>query len=218
MPGPLDIATGVLGKNENVDRAALQDYLRTGGVNLDPATRAWCAAFVNSTLAQAGMSGTGSNMARSFMNWGTPVDTPERGDIAVFRRGDPNGPLGHVGFFEGYNPDGTIKILAGNQGNAVAYGDMAAADLLGFRRAAPAGGGTQTVQAAPVPGVAQAPPPAPTTAQPFAAPAEPGQALGALFVQAAQGYRDRKREEEAADQARRTALFGGRSGLASLYG
>lgn len=113
--------------------AALKDFLYTGGQNLDPATRAWCADFVNATLKQAGMAGTNSGMARSFLNYGQPVDTPQKGDIAVFRRGDPNGPYGHVGFYEGDDPGG-IRVLGGNQGNAVSSAVYPREQLLGFRR------------------------------------------------------------------------------------
>ena len=129
-----DIAAKSIGLNEGDQKAALQDYLTTGGVNLDPATTAWCAAFVNASLGQAGGTGTGSNMARSFLDWGQPVDQPMQGDVAVFSRGDPNGPYGHVGFFEGYNQDGTIRVLGGNQGDAVSVSNYPASALLGFRR------------------------------------------------------------------------------------
>ncbi len=155
MANALDLAAAQIGLNETDKKVALQDYLTTGGANLDPQTTAWCAAFVNATLQQSGQQGTGSNMARSFLKWGTEVNDPQRGDIAVFSRGDPNGPFGHVGFFEGYNPDGTIRILGGNQGDAVSIASYSPDQLLGFRR----GGGQpapgQNALAAP----AQAPAP-----------------------------------------------------------
>jgi uncharacterized protein (TIGR02594 family) len=128
------LAARQIGLNERDQNAALQDYLSTGGVNLDPATTAWCAAYVNATLAQTGQKGTGSNMARSFLDWGTGVSDPQKGDLAVFRRGDPNGPYGHVGFFDGYNQDGTIRVLGGNQGDGVSIASYSPDDLLGFRR------------------------------------------------------------------------------------
>lgn len=134
MQQALDIAARAIGLNETDKKTALQDFMATGGMNLDPATRAWCADFVNATLSQAGMKGTGSGMARSFLDWGQEVDQPQRGDIAVFSRGDPNGPYGHVGFFEGYNPDGSIRVLGGNQGDAVSIANYSADQLLGFRR------------------------------------------------------------------------------------
>ena len=139
---PLSVAASQIGLNESTAGAAIQEYLANGGVNMDPAVTAWCAAFVNATLAQTGQQGTGSNMARSFLDWGQPVDQPQRGDLAVFSRGDPNGPFGHVGFFDGYNPDGTIRVLGGNQGaqGEVSYSNYGTDRLLGFRR----GGDGQT--------------------------------------------------------------------------
>jgi uncharacterized protein (TIGR02594 family) len=135
----LSLAAKQMGLDEQGQRAALQDYLATGGANLDPATTAWCAAFVNATLQQTGIQGTGSNMARSFLNWGQPVDQPQEGDLAVFSRGDPSGPYGHVGFFKGYDPQGNILVLGGNQGDAVSVAPYSPDRLLGFRRAGEGG-------------------------------------------------------------------------------
>jgi uncharacterized protein (TIGR02594 family) len=136
---PLSIAAQNIGLNERDQHAAVQDYLKTGGVNLDPATTAWCAAFVNATLAKSGQQGTGSNMARSFLDWGQGVDQPQPGDIGVLPRGDANGPYGHVGFVKGLNPDGTVALLAGNQGDAVSVQNYPADQFLGFRRGGPQG-------------------------------------------------------------------------------
>jgi len=134
MENPFDIAARQIGLNEGDKRAALQDYLTTGGENLDPATTAWCAAFVNATLQQSGQTGTGKLNARSYMDWGQAVDQPQRGDVAVFSRGDPSGWQGHVGFFDGYDDNGRIRVLGGNQGDAVSVASYDPASLLGFRR------------------------------------------------------------------------------------
>jgi uncharacterized protein (TIGR02594 family) len=153
MANPLlDKAASMLGMNERTQRAALMDYLKTGGVNLDPATQAWCAAFVNSTLKQSGMEGTGSNLARSFLNYGEAVDKPQEGDIVVFSRGDPKGPYGHVGFYKGMSPDGKyINVLGGNQGDAVSVKQYPADRLLGYRR--PAAAMETASTPAPAPGI-----------------------------------------------------------------
>lgn len=145
--GPMDVAARAIGLNEGDKKAALSDYLKTGGQNLDPATTAWCAAFVDSTLKQSGSAGTGKLNARSYMDWGQAVDEPQRGDVAVFSRGDPNGWQGHVGFFDSYNPDGTIKVLGGNQGDSVSLANYSPDSLLGFRR----GGGGMSPQGQPTP-------------------------------------------------------------------
>lgn len=132
MASPYQIAASMAGSREG--QSALTDYLKTGGQNIDPTTRAWCADFVNATLNKAGQKGTDSGMARSFLQWGQQVAAPQKGDVAVFSRGDPNGPSGHVGFFDSVNPDGTIKVLGGNQSDSVSYGNYPADRLLGYRR------------------------------------------------------------------------------------
>lgn len=128
-----EIAGQNLGMNEREQNAALQEFMRNGGQNLDPAVTAWCAAYVNASLQQAGMKGTGSWAARSFMDWGQDTDQPRRGDIAVFSRGDPNGWQGHVGFFDGFGDDGRIRVLGGNQSDSVSMAYYDPSRLLGFR-------------------------------------------------------------------------------------
>lgn len=157
---PSKIAERMLGTHEGRQHGVLTEYLKNGGANLDPRTTAWCAAFVNSTLAQAGSRGTGSNMARSFLKWGAPTQEPKPGDIAVFSRGDPRGAYGHVGFYQGRDANGNIQVLGGNQSDSVSVASYPAARLLGFRTAVPgqtggeapatqAGGGTLEAGGAP---------------------------------------------------------------------
>jgi uncharacterized protein (TIGR02594 family) len=75
----------------------------------------WCSAFVNWCLAQAGIPGTKSAIARSWLDWGQPIETPRLGCIVFFSR---DVKYGHVGFYLGET--GTeIKVLGGNQQNAV---------------------------------------------------------------------------------------------------
>lgn len=129
MTTPFDLAQSQVGKTD----AMISDFLRTGGQNLDPQQLAWCAAFVNSSLKQAGLPDSGSNMARSLLNVGAPTSAPQKGDLAVFWRGSPNGTLGHVGFFDSQLPNGRIRILGGNQDDAVGYTTMNPKTLLGYR-------------------------------------------------------------------------------------
>jgi uncharacterized protein (TIGR02594 family) len=139
----VNLASTQLGLNETDQNAALQEYLRNGGVNIDPAVTAWCAAFVNATLAQRGIEGTGSNLARSFLNWGEAVEEEnlQVGDLVVFSRGAPGSGFGHVGFFQGYDENGNFRVLGGNQGGrahgggAVTISSYGRDRLLGFRRA-----------------------------------------------------------------------------------
>jgi len=98
---------------------------------------AWCAAFVGAMLKRAGMPHTGKLNARSYLDWGEPVDPEDarEGDILVFSRGDPNGWQGHVAFNAGRTTSGDWRCLGGNQGNQVNVKTYDHARLLGVRRA-----------------------------------------------------------------------------------
>ena len=128
-------AEGALGLNEDKQKGLVTQYLSEGGVNIDPSQTAWCAAFVNATLSKTGLDGTGALNARSFLDWGEEITTPQLGDVVVLSRGtDP--ALGHVGFFKGFDAQGNILILGGNQGDEVSVKSYNADRLLGYRRPA----------------------------------------------------------------------------------
>lgn len=137
--GPVSFTStvnGLMGLNENRDAGVIADFIkRSAGINIDPRTTAWCAAFVNGVLGAQGIEGTGKLNARSFLNFGMPTDAPKPGDIVVLSRGDPNGWQGHVGFFQGYDANGNIRVLGGNQSNGVNVQSYSKDKLLGFRTA-----------------------------------------------------------------------------------
>lgn len=132
---PMQVAGQFIGAHEVKNRDTLAAFLnKAGGAKLDPATTAWCARFVNSVLYDTGLKGTGSDMAKSFLNYGTATDKPSEGDIVVLSRGDPNGPQGHVGFYAGPgSTPGTIKVLAGNTNNSVTVAEYPEGKVLGYR-------------------------------------------------------------------------------------
>jgi uncharacterized protein (TIGR02594 family) len=134
--GAVDKASSLLGANENTSRSSINSYLQAGGVNLDAAQQAWCAGFVNSSLAQIGVKGSGSSVANSFQNWGSSIDPSKvmRGDVLLQSRGlgaDQTG--GHVGFATGASrmTDGQLQLqmLSGNSGNAVSNTWVNAAEV-----------------------------------------------------------------------------------------
>lgn len=97
---------------------------------------AWCAAFVGHCLEQAGLRSTRRLTARSYLDWGLPVDLDDaqEGDIVVFWRGRRDGGQGHVGFFVA-RAGASIEVLGGNQADGVTIRRYARAKLLGVRRA-----------------------------------------------------------------------------------
>lgn len=112
--------------------AEILRYFREAG---DPSIASeetpWCAAFAGAMLKRAGCQGTGSLLARSYLNWGIGLDAPRLGAIAVLARGnDP--AAGHVGFLLGTTAE-KLYLLGGNQSDAVTVGAFDASRLLGYR-------------------------------------------------------------------------------------
>jgi len=97
---------------------------------------AWCAAFTNWVLKQAGyeMSEYAKRLsARSFEGYGEETFYPNAGDIVVLWRIEPDGPYGHVGFFI-REKDGYIYMLSGNQNNEVNIDKYPLARKLTYRK------------------------------------------------------------------------------------
>lgn len=135
QPRWLDIAWAELGQREMAGKAnnarILEYYSDAGHPEVTHDEVAWCAAFVGACLIRAGLSGTGSLMARSYLAWGAPLDGPRIGAIAILPRGsDP--ASGHVGFVAGVTT-GSILLLAGNQGDAVSVQRFSKSQVLGYR-------------------------------------------------------------------------------------
>jgi len=78
----------------------------------------WCAAFVNWCVHRAGKGfATHSASSGSFRSFGHETNTPQSGDIVVFRRTNPASSTdarGHVGFFVA-DHGGVVEVLGGNQ-------------------------------------------------------------------------------------------------------
>ncbi|CAA2141371.1 TIGR02594 family protein [Hyphomicrobium sp. ghe19] len=112
-------------------------FFKESGHPQKDANLAWCAAFANAVLFEAGLRGTQNLMARSFLNWdgGRKVTQPQFGDLAIFSRGKPGSGLGHVTYFVEWDED-TVTCLGGNQGavGEVNVQKFSRARLIGFRR------------------------------------------------------------------------------------
>jgi uncharacterized protein (TIGR02594 family) len=109
----------VAGAKSNPRIIAYRDFAKTpfGG---DDGKVPWCAIFVNACLAMAGVTGSGSAMARSFAGSKQlfeKLDAPIVGCITVIS--SSRGPSsGHVFFYTGENGI-LFQALGGNQNDAV---------------------------------------------------------------------------------------------------
>lgn len=90
----------------------------------------WCGLFVASCLKEAGLSDFPKNplSALEWRKYGMGVG-PFYGAVAVFKRVGG----GHVGFVVGKRSNGDLRVLGGNQGNAVTLAWFPASRLLEYR-------------------------------------------------------------------------------------
>jgi uncharacterized protein (TIGR02594 family) len=103
-----------------------------GGIDRDSVP--WCSSFVNFCVEKAGLQGTKSKSARSWLRWGVEAPDFVPGCIVVLKRGSP--PQGHVGFYVGQE-EGFIRLLGGNQGNQVGIASFDIDRVIGRRVPAP---------------------------------------------------------------------------------
>ena len=90
----------------------------------------WCSAFVNWVFLRAGIAGTNSAVARSWLRWGLKLAEPRPGCVVILSRGT-HGWQGHVGFYVGRRA-GYVIVLGGNQNNEVSEKMYEADRVLGY--------------------------------------------------------------------------------------
>ena len=136
---PFDIARSYIGTTEGPGPAdnpiIMEMYASVGHDWVEHDSVAWCAAFVGHCLERAGIRSTRKLTARSYLDWGVPVETADaqQGDIGVIPRGSSNWQ-GHV-FFIDRIEGAWVWGLGGNQDDAVNVMRYPVSKLLGVRRA-----------------------------------------------------------------------------------
>lgn len=120
-PRWLDIARGELGVHEirgSRNEPRVVEYHQATTLRAQDDETSWCSAFVNWTMQQAGVQGTHSAAARSWLHWGqaVPMDAAhvKPGDVIVFPRGN-NPNQGHVAIVSQVLPNGRVEVVGGNQ-------------------------------------------------------------------------------------------------------
>ena len=88
---------------------------------------AWCAVFVNAALMLNNIKTIRSAKAFDWLKWGIEVDTPQKGDVVIF-------DFSHVAFYLSEAENGRIKVIGGNQNDAVTETTYSKQSVLGYRR------------------------------------------------------------------------------------
>ena len=126
----------IVGKEDNPEVLKYAKDTKIKGITSDEIP--WCSTFVNWVAWKSGLQFSGKANARSWLNVGTKVNSPEPGDIVVFWRESPQSWKGHVGIFLGVSPDRKrVYCLGGNQGNRVSVSAYRLNTVLSYQRQAP---------------------------------------------------------------------------------
>lgn len=133
-PPWLVIARGELGVKEvigNKDNPRIVAYHQTCTLKATDDETPWCSAFVNWCITQAGLIGTNSAAAISWLKWGReiPLEDAQAGDIAIFSRSGGN----HVTFHLSHD-ESSLDGLGGNQSDEVNIASQSLTRLRGIRR------------------------------------------------------------------------------------
>lgn len=128
----VSIAKTYQGNSETKNSGPLVKLFRdTFRRKINPRKTPWCAAFVNGVLHKAGVKGTNSLSARSFVSWGSRVKNPQNGDVVLIRRRGGSGY--HVGFYVGRKGN-KVLVLGGNQSNRVKVSAFSINKVAQYRR------------------------------------------------------------------------------------
>lgn len=138
IPRHVQIAFGELGQREVLGprhNPRILEYGKAVRLKVTTDEIAWCSNFANWCFLQAGIEGTRSAAARSWLDWGEQIHTFELGCVAVWTRG-ASPAQAHVNFPVGIAANEDIACLGGNQGNEVSVDLYPLGRLLELRRAA----------------------------------------------------------------------------------
>jgi len=132
----LTIARGELGVREKPGAehsARILEYHAATKLKATSDEVAWCSSFCNWVMQQAGIEGTGSAAARSWLSWGVELERPRVGCIVVLKRGD-NPAQGHVALWlSGHEFNGYMRVLGGNQSGRVCVSRYLESRLISYR-------------------------------------------------------------------------------------
>jgi len=113
------------------ERKIIQFFKDVGHAWVTDDETAWCAAFAGACLERAGIRSSRALNARSYLTWGRKLTTPKVGCIVVFSRGS-SAWQGHVAFYLSETKL-SVRVIGGNQSNAVTIANYSKAKLLGYR-------------------------------------------------------------------------------------
>jgi uncharacterized protein (TIGR02594 family) len=136
---PYDLARTYLGEKElpgkSLNNPKILAWLRRLMPDADADEISWCSAFVDAMAAQTGHEQARKLTARSWLSVGEPIPAAmaRPGDVIIFWRESEDSWKGHVAFFQEWQGS-RVRVLGGNQSNAVTSAHYPRSQVLGIRR------------------------------------------------------------------------------------
>lgn len=135
---PYDLAKTYLGTRElpgKQHNKTILGWLRRLLPSADADEISWCSAFVDAMAAETGFEQSRKLTARSWLAVGEPIPAAlaKPGDVIVFWREHPDSWKGHVAFFQEWQGS-RVRVLGGNQSDAVTSAHYPRSQVLGIRR------------------------------------------------------------------------------------
>ncbi len=118
----------VPGKDKNPRIAEYHKAVSDSGADEDTS---WCSSFACWCMERAGIVSPRSMLARSWLNWGHPIQEPRIGCKAIIERGGESW-MAHVGDAIGWTDD-YIYLIGGNQQNMVRVSVYSRDKVIGYR-------------------------------------------------------------------------------------
>lgn len=124
-PRWMQVARREIGVRETVGSAhnpRIIEYHASTSLKATTDETAWCASFVNWCLRQAGVTGTNSAAAASFVTWGKEVAAQPGAVCVIYNASAANSSLSRSGNHVGFLVDETSTnyvLLGGNQSDSV---------------------------------------------------------------------------------------------------
>lgn len=141
----MDVARAEEGVHENSlpgqHTTRIIEYHATTTLKATTDETPWCSSFVNWVMTQAGYAGTNNALAKSWLQWGSALSSPQEGAIVVIKKKNASSDQAtgsstgfHVAFYVS-STSSHIRLLGGNQGDQVKYSNfsLSAYEVKGYR-------------------------------------------------------------------------------------
>jgi uncharacterized protein (TIGR02594 family) len=137
-PSWMQIAAAELGVHEDsrpgYNNRRVVQYHQTTTLKATDDETPWCSSFVNWVLIKAGYRGTNSAAAKSWLEWGRELGSPQPGAITVIKKklvgsGVDKATGSRSGFHVAFFVSPPLRLLGGNQGNQVRYSTFSRASF-----------------------------------------------------------------------------------------